>query len=226
MIVLGIETATTVCGVAAVSNAGIVAQEQRNQKHAHAESIMGMVERVVRLSGGMRMIGGVAVSIGPGSFTGLRIGVSVAKGLAFSRGLPVVGVATLEALLSRVREADQSSLAGESARILALLVARRGEFYVRASWENETRILTAGEIVTMFAGSDIILTGEHEALAHDVRLPDSWNIAAPDFAQCSAATVGRIGERLLAAGRSDDLALLEPAYTMQVIFKHSHPERT
>ncbi len=82
------------------------------------------VERAVAAAGGWDAVGLIAVGLGPGSFTGVRIGIATARGLAASTGLPVAGVCTLDAIGRALRERD-----GEGAGCLAVLDARRDEVF-------------------------------------------------------------------------------------------------
>ena len=104
MIVLGIETATAVCAVALVDDDVVRAERRYEIPQAHSEKLMECVDDCLKSAGlALSSIDGIAISIGPGSFTGLRIGLSVAKGLAFATDKPVVGVPTLEALAVTTR---------------------------------------------------------------------------------------------------------------------------
>lgn len=97
--ILAIETATDVCGVALVHRGMCIAQRVVGGKNIHSERLMVLVDEVLREACvEMSALDAVAVSIGPGSFTGLRIGLSAAKGLAYARSLPLVPVPTLDAL--------------------------------------------------------------------------------------------------------------------------------
>lgn len=99
MLVLGIETSTTQGGVALVGQTGLVSEYTLNIEVTHSERLLPTIDRMLQDAGlGLGAVQGIAVSIGPGSFTGLRIGLSTAKGLAYATGIPVVSVATLEAL--------------------------------------------------------------------------------------------------------------------------------
>lgn len=217
MTVLGIETATTVCGVAVVGEGTVIAEAAADERNSHAERIMGFVERTVRLAGGLGALEGIAVSIGPGSFTGLRIGVSVAKGLAFASGLPVAAVPTLEALALRALLEGRVS-AGD--RLLALLPARRGEAY--AGWfligqeafeeEGEVRVVPLEQLAEEAARPGVIITGEIELL-----LPpqgSSFRTVGVSTSRCSAAAVAMLGAKMLKEGRTSDPSTLEPGYVL------------
>lgn len=99
MLVLGIETSTTQGGVAIIGEDRVLCETVLNVEVTHSERLLPAIDRALhdaRIS--LEELGGIAVSIGPGSFTGLRIGLSTGKGLAFATGLPLVGVPTLEAM--------------------------------------------------------------------------------------------------------------------------------
>jgi tRNA threonylcarbamoyladenosine biosynthesis protein TsaB len=122
MKVLAVDTATEACSVALWTEAGVIARF-KEMGRGHAEEVLGMVEAVLQ-EAGLRLsaLDGIAAGVGPGSFTGVRISVSAAQGLAFGADLPVVPVTSLEALASQVLQdgIDQA---------LACLDARMGEVY-------------------------------------------------------------------------------------------------
>lgn len=122
MIVLGIETATAACGVALVGADGLLGTIQIAARLVHSERLVPMIDALFAESGVRRTdLQGVAVSQGPGSFTGLRIGVTTAKAIALALGLPVVGVPTLAALAAN---------AGPAAGLVwPAIVAKRDEVY-------------------------------------------------------------------------------------------------
>jgi tRNA threonylcarbamoyladenosine biosynthesis protein TsaB len=98
--VLAIDTALGACSVCVYdAEPGLpVSVEAEEMDTGHAEALMPMIERVMaRVEGGFPSLSRVAVSIGPGSFTGLRIGISAARGIALAAGIPAVGVSTLAA---------------------------------------------------------------------------------------------------------------------------------
>ena len=90
----------------------------------HTTALLGEIERATAAAGGWEAIESIAVGLGPGSFTGLRVGVATARALGFSRALPVAGVCTLDALQRGIAEAGGS----DSSR-LAVIDARRGEVF-------------------------------------------------------------------------------------------------
>jgi tRNA threonylcarbamoyladenosine biosynthesis protein TsaB len=100
MLILAIDTALDACA-AAVLDAGagkLIAQESQVMKRGHAEALMPLIARVMKASGvAFAALDRIAATTGPGSFTGLRVGLSAARGIALAAGKPVVGVTTLTA---------------------------------------------------------------------------------------------------------------------------------
>ncbi len=99
MRILGIETATSVCSVCILENSQLIAEYTTNITKTHSQRLMPMIKHVlanVELT--PKDIGAIAVSIGPGSFTGVRIGISAAKGMAIALGIQTAGVSTLDGI--------------------------------------------------------------------------------------------------------------------------------
>lgn len=124
-IILSIETSTSICSVALHENGQLLILREIEESGAHSQKLMDLIDSVLsvhRLE--VKDLKGIAVSEGPGSYTGLRIGVSTAKGLAFSADLPLIGVSTLKALaLGASKELKEAGV------IVAMLDARRMEIY-------------------------------------------------------------------------------------------------
>lgn len=122
-LVLGIDTATWTVAVGVARDGVVLAETAMRESRSHGASLPALVERTLAAAGcALEDVEGIAVSIGPGSFTGLRIGLGFAQGLAYAGGLPLAAVPTLEALAS-VAEAG----AGET--VCAALDARKQEVY-------------------------------------------------------------------------------------------------
>ena len=121
--ILNIETSTTNCSVAlSVDGKLTVLKEDNSLNYSHAERLHVYIDSVLSSAGVKRSdLNAVAVSKGPGSYTGLRIGVSAAKGLCFALGIPLVSVPTLEVLAHKAE--------AKSGFIVPMLDARRMEVY-------------------------------------------------------------------------------------------------
>ncbi len=99
MLVLGIESATPVASVALVNEKGVVGELTLNVGLTHSQQLLPMIDELLKQTRHtLKEVEGLGISTGPGSFTGLRIGMATAKGLAQGRGLPLAGVETLEAM--------------------------------------------------------------------------------------------------------------------------------
>jgi tRNA threonylcarbamoyladenosine biosynthesis protein TsaB len=120
--ILAVDTATASCGVSIIEEGNILADLNRQSGNTHAVRLMEMIEEAFNLAGcELKDISAIGVTRGPGSFTGLRIGISTVKGLALASEKPVVGVSTLNALAFQA--------VGKSGEILSLIDARREEVY-------------------------------------------------------------------------------------------------
>ena len=120
MRVLAVDTATEACSVALLSGDELIGRSAQGGL-SHAQQILGMVDAVLaEAQVSLSMLDGIAASIGPGAFTGVRISVAVAQGLAFGAGLRVAAITTLEALAGQVPHGGP---------VMACLDARMGEVY-------------------------------------------------------------------------------------------------
>jgi tRNA threonylcarbamoyladenosine biosynthesis protein TsaB len=122
MRILAVDTATTSCSVAIVDNTSLLSEFTLAKEETHSKHLMDMIKAALRMSGlNFSDLDGFAVTRGPGSFTGLRIGISTIKGLVVASEKPVVGVSSLEALALQVSYSRDL--------ICPILDARRGEVY-------------------------------------------------------------------------------------------------
>lgn len=126
MRVLAIDTALNACSACVVSHDldEPLALESLPMERGHAEALLPLVERVMsRVEGRFFSLDRVAVTIGPGSYTGLRVGIAAARAIGIAAGIPVIGVATLSALIAPLISADKRRL------LAAAIDARHGQVY-------------------------------------------------------------------------------------------------
>jgi tRNA threonylcarbamoyladenosine biosynthesis protein TsaB len=138
MLILAIDTALDACaaGVLDTETGKLVAQESIAMKRGHAEALMPLIARVMKASGlAFAALDRIAVTTGPGSFTGLRVGLSAARGLALAANKPVVGVTTLSAYA-----APALSESGEQPVITAI-DARHDQVYFQAVSGNGSSLI-------------------------------------------------------------------------------------
>lgn len=110
MNILGIDTSTNNCSVGVVVDGKIVGRNAQIGRSMASEQLISLIDDLLKKSITMKAIDAIAVSIGPGSYTGLRIGLSTAKGLAFARKLPVLPVPTMAVLESVARQTIDSDM--------------------------------------------------------------------------------------------------------------------
>lgn len=215
MIVLGIETATPVCGVAIGREDSVLVERSLNVGTHHAERLLPMIRDALGEAGmGLRDLDGIAVSIGPGSFTGLRIGLSTAKSLCWSAGLPLVAVPTLEAMAAQFPHA--------ACPVCPALDARKKEIYAAlydtSSGSPRALIAPAAVSPVPFVSS---LTGPTLFVGDGARLyrrevvavlGERARFAPPPLDRPFAASVAALGLSRLGRGETEDLARVEPVY--------------
>jgi tRNA threonylcarbamoyladenosine biosynthesis protein TsaB len=219
-LLLAIETATTAMSVALLRGEVLVAEITTCDERVHSTRLLPALETLLAQAAvGLGEVQAFAVSIGPGSFTGLRIGLATVKGLAFRTGRPVAAVPTLAALA-----ASADSAPGP---VAALLDARRGEAYVGLYERAATAASTGPGAPIAYPGSEGVYTPDELA----ARLPAGCTLVVGEGAEgfasalaerrgparlsatiASAARVGRLGAGQLARGEAVAAEALVPRY--------------
>ncbi len=205
--ILGVDTATQVCGVALSDGSELVAESRLNLKNVHQRKIIGMIDTLLKESEiTLKDLSGMAVSIGPGSFTGLRIGLAVIKGLLLTHSVPLAAVPTLEALAVQARIKE--------GLICPVLRARTDTVYA-ALYErkkNKDTLVKAPEVMpvqalTQFIPGSAYLTGDLCALEKKFV---HFNTLTKTLA--SAYTIARLGYYRIQNRQTVDGRIIEPAY--------------
>jgi tRNA threonylcarbamoyladenosine biosynthesis protein TsaB len=228
MRILGIETATLVCSAALVAEKKVLADIWVEEKNIHAERLMAQVGTALEEAHlAIEEIDGIALSIGPGSFTGLRIGASVAKGLAFATGKPVAAVPTLSSLAERI---IRSGDINEGMLLLPVLDARRGEVYCqlfeirdgKAMALTDPQDMTLERAAGLVGDRTVVVTGEAADKMVSQLMPGDRRrmlVADPQIARCSGGIVALMGEEMLERGEQVDARELEPQYIKEFYFR-------
>lgn len=143
-VILALETCTNICSVALYDGEKYYSQVVETAR-SHSKDLLPMVEAVLKSAHvSMQDIGLIACAKGPGSFTGVRIGIGVAKGLAYGQDVPIMPISPLQALAYRMLQAEP-----QATSIMALLDARMGEVYAgRYQVINDMPILQGQEMLT------------------------------------------------------------------------------
>jgi tRNA threonylcarbamoyladenosine biosynthesis protein TsaB len=210
-----VETATRVMGVALLAGERLVAEIRSDDPRLHSERLLPAIDRLLAIADcSLEDVGAFAVSVGPGSFTGLRIGLATVKAFALDEKRPVVGVPTLAALAA--------AAAGAPGPVAAVLDARRGEVYAAACARPGEPVpsVLPDSVFTPEALADALPPGATLVVGEDAGpaagrlegLRPDLRVLGPEVGVASAASVGRLGRRLLAAGAAVRAAALAPRY--------------
>lgn len=221
---LAIESATELVGVALLEGGEVRYEASRTGRRQHAETLAPLVDEALRsVEARPSDLEAVAVDVGPGLFTGLRVGVAMAKGLAFAARIGVVPVVSLEAL------ADAALTGGPSDTVLSVVDARRGEVFAgrfargRADGRPEAldqprryrpEELEASLATLVPSGGDLALVGDG-ALRYggDWRLPRGASLGGADLAAPPPRSVGHVAAAIVSSGELPrDPATVEAMY--------------
>jgi tRNA threonylcarbamoyladenosine biosynthesis protein TsaB len=214
MRILALETATLAGSAALVEGGRVVGVSLLNIALTHSERLMAMIDGLLRdCAWDIARVEALAVSVGPGSFTGLRVGISTVKGLAMALGLPVAPVRTLDALAGNLPFAD--------AAVCPLLDARKGEVYLslyrwagdRMERQWDYLALSPRAAAERLHPPVIVLgDGVPSCLPFLSHLGAGLRVAPPSHAAPSAAVVGLLGHAMLLSGDTVAAESLEPLY--------------
>ncbi len=215
-----IETSTALCSVALAEDGRIVAYKESETPRAQASLTAPFVKELLDAQGiGVRDCDAVCVSKGPGSYTGLRVGVSTAKGLCFGAGIPLIAVGTLDTL---VYQADDEGLLPAGCRYVVPMVdARRMEVYTAVFTpsghqltDTRPQVIEDNSFADLLAEGPVLFIGDgagkcREAIAH----PNAH------FVQCcpKASAMLRPAFAAWEARRFEDTAYFEPFYLKEFI---------
>lgn len=216
--ILTIDTATTVCSAALVKDGAVQAIKENNEGLNHSVLLAPYIDDLLREHRlDIRDLDAVAVSMGPGSYTGLRIGVSTAKGLCFGAGIPLIAVPTLRALARSV--ADRI---GDDALYCPMLDARRMEVYTalfdrgnRPVTPTRAEIITPDSFVEQLADRTVYFFGNGSDKVRP--LLTSPRARFVPGVETSATHLAPLAEELFRKGEFVDVAYFEPFYLKDFI---------
>jgi tRNA threonylcarbamoyladenosine biosynthesis protein TsaB len=217
LLILALDTATLVSSVALATADRLVAELTLQTKKTHSELLMTHIAQIIEMSGTTKEdLTAIAVSIGPGSFTGLRIGLSTAKALAYALQIPVIGVPTLAAL------AYACPFPG--AMLAPMMDAQKGNIYEALfSWQDgdlreirPARIVALAPALAELAGMErpVVALGEGAVMYSEqiAKQAGSLVTAPPHIVMPRAGSVAMLGQKLLQDGVQHNVMSLEPLY--------------
>ena len=218
--ILHIETATQICSVALSENNRVIATRSSDEKNAHSRVLTVFIKEILKQNNFKpEDLDALAVSMGPGSYTGLRIGVSTAKGLCFAIDKPLIAIGTLQAMAIGMAEKAGSS----DALYCPMIDARRMEVYsaIFDRGNKQVREIRA-EIIDedSFSGqlqtNQMIFAGDGAEKCKAILSPDP-NAYFLDHFIPSAEFMIKIAYEKFKAGKFEDVAYFEPFYLKDFI---------
>lgn len=218
-LILGIETSTTVCSVALVQNGQTLAIEKLFLEKSHSTLLTLVIENLLsHTDKQMSDLSAVAVAKGPGSYTGLRIGVSTAKGLCYALGIPLIGVNTLLAMVAEV-----SAFNVNEALLCPMLDARRMEVYtalythdLQEKEATKALILDETSFQETLATHRVLFFGNGAAKFESL-VKQNTNACFIEEVSPSAELVAKLAFKPYDKNEFEDVAYFEPFYLKDFI---------
>ena len=218
-LILCIETGTDICSVGIARDGELTSLRESDQGRDHAKHLGLFVDELLRETGiAPDELDAVAVGMGPGSYTGLRIGVSFAKGLCYGQNIPLIAVGSLDALAEVAIEDYEAGILDvdnwDDALLCPMVDARRMEVYTRLySAQGEPLSEVSAEIIgensfaEQRAERQLIIFGNGAAKCREVMADATYVNITP-----SARGLARLAQQRLDNGQTEDIAYFEPFY--------------
>ena len=223
MLILAIDSSTDILGLALMDSGQLKGEYNLSLKRQHSEKLLPLIAQILELLEiKAEALDGAAVAVGPGSFTGLRIGITTAKMLGRIFSIPVKGISTLEIMAA----------GAEGEYILPLLDARRKRVYYSFYQNNENHndfflkelnkaasaaISELPSILSKYKNKEITIVGAMTAEVQEVLLANNFIVkqstAEKNFTR--AAVLARLGQEYINSGQKDDIYQLKPTYLKQ-----------
>jgi tRNA threonylcarbamoyladenosine biosynthesis protein TsaB len=221
-LILNIETATEVCSVSFSKNGQVIALKENSEGQSHAKLLTVFIDELLKENQlKVKNFDAIAVSMGPGSYTGLRIGVSTAKGLAYAADLPLIAVSTLQSLALSITQEPNKNIE-RNAWICPMIDARRMEVYTSFfDTLNVQKTDISADIIDENSYSDIlknrqvVFCGNGAAKCKNMIKHD--NAMFLDDIVCSAKYMAPLSDTAYREENFVDVAYFEPFYLKDFI---------
>lgn len=227
-LILHIETATPVCSVALSAGSDLVAVRELDEPNIHASRLTLLAEEAIAESGhSFASLAAVSVSKGPGSYTGLRIGVSTAKGLCYALDIPLLAVHTLDAMADAFAR-QNPAMRDADTQLVPMIDARRMEVYAAAYDSQLVRVAdVAARIIdeNSFAHdtrSKTVLFGSGADKFATMFAGDASVAVVPGFKN-SAGYLAGLAYEAFQQGQFEDVAYFEPFYLKEFVATTPRP---
>ncbi|MDB5408817.1 MAG: peptidase glycoprotease [Rhodospirillales bacterium] len=209
MIALALDSSGSACSVALVEGGGtVLAHRFRAMARGHAELLLPMLrDAMAEAEVGFDSLGLIAVTVGPGSFTGIRVGLSAARGLALATGLPAVGITAFEAVAAAVEPAGQA--------IVVAIDSRRSELFVQVfaaggSAAGPPIAVAPADLAASVPSGELVLAGDGAGRAAAALTTAGRAVRLSGIASPDARDVARVALRQRIGGGA--LSPLRPLY--------------
>ncbi len=212
-LIISIETSTPVCSFAIHENGQLLAKELIQKEQSHSSTLNPAIDHLISICGlKLEDIGAVAISKGPGSYTGLRIGTSTAKGLCYALDIPLIAINTLEAMAYNVSRFNISS-----AMLCPMLDARRMEVYamlfdskLNVIEETKPVILENDSYLNYLDSNEILFFGNGASKVKKVT--DNPNAKILEGVIPDAQYIGELAYKKFEGKKFENIAYFEPFY--------------
>ena len=189
---LALESSGLVASAAIVEDDVLIAEYTTDFKKTHSQTLLPMVDEIVKMTEtDLSTIDAVAVSAGPGSFTGLRIGAATAKGLCLALNKPIIAVPTLDALIYGAGETEKL--------VVPIMDARRNQVYTKI--DGKSTAMDMHELIELLnkTGKEVLFLGDgvpvyHEQIETELKVPHTY--APAHLNRQRAASVGALALKL------------------------------
>ncbi len=218
--ILCLETSTAVCSVSLVDNGNVIALRESLDGQNHAEKITIFIDEVMKEAGvAYKDLDAIATSMGPGSYTGLRIGVSTAKGLCYAMEKPLIAIDTLAAMAHGFVSNQLSAFSFQLSTILCPMIdARRMEVYtaffnekLERTSETEALVIDENSFMELKQNNHLYLFGDGADKLASL-FENENNITVVEKFHCSAAYMAKLADEAFKNKQFVDVAYFEPFY--------------
>lgn len=212
--ILCIETATEVCSVALFNKYELLVLNEINEGNMHASALTGLIEKTLKEAGlTLNQLDAICVSKGPGSYTGLRVGVSTAKGLCFGLNIPLLAVNTLQSMAGVYMHQTPNNVQA----ICAMIDARRMEVYAAIYNSNLEEINpTQAIVIDAYSFEEQLNQGQIIFIGNGAAKCKSTithaNAVFVEEITCSALGLGKPAYQMFLENKFEDTAYFEPFY--------------
>jgi len=220
MYIINIETSTKVCGVSLTKNGELIDHKESNEGNSHAANLAPFIDEIIKRNNiNYSNLNAIAISKGPGSYTGLRIGTSTAKGLCYSLNIPLIAINTLESMAAHAKNLYSNSFDGI---FRPMIDARRMEVYSQA-YSSNLEILNDVKAIVVdeesfkkeLENSQVLFFGDGAEKCMDII--NHKNAIYFDQAQASALGMVNLSFEAFKNQKFENVAYFEPFYLKEFI---------